>query len=445
MQGVKLERTEKWSAHASARPVWGDLAGGGVSIGANGTRTCSGGWQFVYSGIEGGAGYRIRTRVRHEGLASPRDCLGAIAYWDAWPAESCDLRRPWNSLLPRASSDGCLELECAVRAPQGATTLTVRCIFRWEPAGVSYWDAPQISPVEIPRKEPVRVCVVTATRQTRERMEIESFSKGLGLADDVAQSVDLWASLCKEAARRGAQLVVTPEVAVGGRHSLEGAVEADGPATVPFRQMAAEHGCHIVLAMREREPDGTAHNSAVLVSPAGEVAGIYRKVHLAHGEDMTGIVPGDTFPVFETAIGRIGCLICMDTTVSESARMIGLNGADFLCFPIMGDLRSDRFSLGQPVYNEGRWKAIMRTRALDNQLCMVVARNDVQGSCIINRKGDILAWNEGYEEFTSATVLRDDGYILWNGGDFRETTWMLRRPHLYSAYVDPDCLGPLTR
>jgi hypothetical protein len=87
----------------------------------------------------------------------------------------------------------------------------------------------------------------------------------------------------------------------------------------------------------------------------------------------------------------------------------------------------------------------MRTRALDNQVCMVVARNEVQGSCIINRKGDILAWNEGNEEIIEATLPAEDGYRVWDGTDFREATFLLRRPHLYGAYTDPSNLAPLHR
>ncbi len=173
--------------------------------------------------------------------------------------------------------------------------------------------------------------------------------------------------------------------------------------------------------------------------------GIYHKVHLATGEGFSGLSAGDSFPVFPTSIGRIGCLICMDTTVSESARMLGLNGADFICFPIMGDLRADRFSAGTPLFQEDRWKAIMRTRALDNQVGMVVARNEAQGSCIINRKGDILAWNEGDDEVIEATLPPDEGYRVWDGTDFREVTYMLRRPHLYGAYTDENQMAPLQR
>lgn len=54
---------------------------------------------------------------------------------------------------------------------------------------------------------------------------------------------------------------------------------------------------------------------------------------------------------------------------------------------------------------------------------MVVARNSVQGSCIIDRKGDILAWNEGTQEIIEATLPPSDGYRTWDGGDFREVTF----------------------
>ncbi len=85
----------------------------------------------------------------------------------------------------------------------------------------------------------------------------------------------------------------------------------------------------------------------------------------------------------------------------------------------------------------------MRTRAMDNQLCMVVARNNVHGSCVIDRKGEILAWNEGDQDFIEATVQLEDGYRTWNGGCFRDVNWMQRRPHAYGAFVDPDNLGSL--
>ena len=74
--------------------------------------------------------------------------------------------------------------------------------------------------------------------------------------------------------------------------------------------------------------------------------------------------------------------------------------------------RASRWNRGGPIFNESRWLAIMRTRAMDNQLCMVVARNMVQGSCVIDRKGEVLAWNEGDQDFVLADVRRADGYRM---------------------------------
>jgi predicted amidohydrolase len=442
MADPTLIKTETWAPDPRAMPVAEKTRSGKFALKANGTRTCSGGWQLVLKGIRGGQGYRIRTRVRHEGIEHPRDCLQAFAYWAEWGAGDAKQHDYWNYLLPVRTTARTMDLEAVARAPKGAKVLTIRYCFRWATSGATSWDPPEIEAVEIPERKPVKACVVTATRQTRERIKVQRYSAGSGLPEEIGEKVDLWASLVRAACRKRPDLIVTPEIIISGEHPIDGAVEVPGPATAPFQEIAADHGAHIVLGLKEREGDAV-YNSAVLIAPSGEVQGAYRKVHLATGEDTSGTRPGDSFPIFETPLGRIGCLICMDTTVCESARMLGLNGADFICFPIMGDLRADRFSLGQPVYNESRWKAIMRTRAIDNQVCMVIARNEAKGSCIIDRKGDILAWNEGYDEFTYATVPGEDGYRAWDGADLREVTYMLRRPHLYGMYSDPDCLGPL--
>ncbi|MBM4019278.1 MAG: carbon-nitrogen hydrolase family protein [Planctomycetes bacterium] len=441
---LSLVKAETWAPYPEAAPKTAKDDRGNVVIEANGTTTCAGGWQFSFTGIRGGQAYRIRTRAEHRDVANPRDCLLARVVWDKWsPTEAAPGRKPWNYLLPKPAADGSVDFECVTRAPEGATCLTVRCIFRWSDRGTSRWTAPAVEPAAAAGRRPVTICIVNSTPQTRERISIARLSAGLGLPDDVAASVDLWGSLIQAACEREKpQLVVTPEVVIGGKDYRQGAIAVPGPATKPFEEIARKHGAHLVLGVRERA-GAALHNSAVLVSPEGKVAGVYHKVHLATGEDASGITPGDGFPVFPTPVGRIGCLICMDTTVSESARCLALGGAEIICMPIMGDLRADRFSPGQPVFNESRWKAIMRTRAIDNQVCMVVARNNVQGSCIIDRKGDILAWNEGDQEFTTATLPADDGYRIWNGGDFREVTFLLRRPHLYRIYSDESNLGPL--
>jgi predicted amidohydrolase/3',5'-cyclic AMP phosphodiesterase CpdA len=433
---VVFNRSETWTPDPHATPHTSRSPDNEYVIEGNGTRTCCGGWQFVYGGVRGGQAYRLRAKVRHQRLENTRDSLVAIVLWGTWtPDASRSGTKPWNYLIPKFTASDSTDFEAVVKAPPDATVMTIRYAFRWSIHGKSQWSAPQIEETVATERQPVRVCVVTQTRQTRERIAVERFSQGSDLPADVAQSVDLWASLVKAACQRKPHLIVTPEIAVSGPRLVEGAVTVPGPATAPFERLAREHGVHLILGVRQREGDAI-YNSAVLIGPPGKVLGIYHKVHLATGEGLSGTSPGNSFPVFDTSIGRIGCQICMDTTVCESARMLALQGADFICFPVMGDLRADRWSPGQPIFNEDRWKAIMRTRAIDNQLCMVVARNSAQGSCIIDRKGDILAWNEGDQEIIEATVPGADGYRMWDGGDFREITFLLRRPHLYQAYTD---------
>ena len=124
--------------------------------------------------------------------------------------------------------------------------------------------------------------------------------------------------------------------------------------------------------------------------------------------------------------------------------MVGLNGADFLVLPIMGDHRAAPWSRGNPTFDEDRWRCIQRTRAMDNQLCMVIARNNSVGSCIIDRSGSILAWNDGTQPHIVAAVPRDDGFRKWNGLCFREVNWRQRRPQLYGAFV-AECPEALRR
>ncbi len=66
----------------------------------------------------------------------------------------------------------------------------------------------------------------------------------------------------------------------------------------------------------------------------------------------------------------------------------------------------------------------------------------MQGSCIIDRKGDILAWNDGDQELTMAAVKLEDGYLDRAGGDVRQITHLLRRLHLCGLCSDESCLGP---
>ncbi|EIV93834.1 nitrilase-related carbon-nitrogen hydrolase [Frankia sp. QA3] len=110
-----------------------------------------------------------------------------------------------------------------------------------------------------------------------------------------------------------------------------------GPTTERFQALAAELGLVMVLPMYEQEQPGVLYNTAAVLDADGSFLGKYRKTHLPH---VTGFWekfyfrPGNLgFPVFDTAIGRVGVYICYDRHFPEGWRALGLNGAEIVFNP----------------------------------------------------------------------------------------------------------------
>jgi N-carbamoylputrescine amidase len=114
------------------------------------------------------------------------------------------------------------------------------------------------------------------------------------------------------------------------------AEEVGGPTVTTFRQKAAKAESVVVLPFFERE--GTSYyNSCAVIDADGELAGVYRKVHLPDiplWEEKHYFSPGDHgFPVFKTRYGKIGVQISWDNLFPEVARILALKGADILVAP----------------------------------------------------------------------------------------------------------------
>jgi len=141
-----------------------------------------------------------------------------------------------------------------------------------------------------------------------------------------------------QAAANGAHLVVLPELCNSGyvfetreeAFALAEAVPA-GPTSGAWAEAAARHGLYIVAGINERAGDAL-YNASVVIGPEGHI-GTFRKVHLWNEENLF-FEPGNLgFPVFRTAIGRIGTFICYDGWFPESYRLCALQGADLVCIP----------------------------------------------------------------------------------------------------------------
>ena len=174
-----------------------------------------------------------------------------------------------------------------------------------------------------------------ATARPPIRVSCIQFEPQLGaVADNVARASDL----VRAAAAEGGRLIVLPELASTG-YVFESAAEAaalaepvpDGPTTRAWAALAAELGVHIVAGIAESAGD-VLYNAAVIVGPEGYI-GTYRKAHLWDRENVFFAKGNLGFPVFDTALGKVGVAICYDGWFPETFRRLALGGAEIVCIP----------------------------------------------------------------------------------------------------------------
>lgn len=141
-----------------------------------------------------------------------------------------------------------------------------------------------------------------------------------------------------EAAENGARLIVLPEMATTGycwydRSEVAPFVESiPGPTTDRFSRIASAFHCYIAVGLPEVDPSTNIYyNSLAFIGPRG-VIGAYRKTHANIAEPRWARDGDAGFPVWETEIGNIAGLVCMDFCYFEPARIAALEGCDVIAF-----------------------------------------------------------------------------------------------------------------
>jgi N-carbamoylputrescine amidase len=148
----------------------------------------------------------------------------------------------------------------------------------------------------------------------------------------------------RDAAAQGAKVICFQELFYGPYFCqvqdsayYEYAESIPGPTTERFQALAAELGMVMVLPMYEKEQEGVLYNTAAVVDADGKYLGKYRKHHIpqvAGFWEKFYFRPGNLgFPVFDTAVGKIGVYICYDRHFPEGWRALGLNGAKIVFNP----------------------------------------------------------------------------------------------------------------
>jgi predicted amidohydrolase len=256
--------------------------------------------------------------------------------------------------------------------------------------------------------------------------------------------------LIDQAADDGASLVVFPESSLHGyprifdfsakrlAETLRTAERVpEGPSVRELAEHAADRRIHVVYGLNEAgDRAGVIHNSAVLTGPEGHI-GVYRKVHVHPIESVTWLA-GDEFRVFDTAIGRIGIMICYDKWFPESARELMLQGAEILAAPAAWGANTDDPDASLLnhtfcVYDE--------TRALENS-CWVISSNyagvledmPFPGmSRIVAPTGELVATTGSTPGLASATIDVRGGIESATAQLYGARLLRDRRPEVYRA------------
>ncbi|WP_345751286.1 nitrilase-related carbon-nitrogen hydrolase [Microbacterium rhizophilus] len=161
---------------------------------------------------------------------------------------------------------------------------------------------------------------------------------------DKASMLDKHEGFARDAAAQGAQVICFQELFYGPYFGITQdatyysyAEPADGPIVQRFAALAKELGLVAVLPIYEEAMAGVYYNSAVVVDADGSILGTYRKHHIPHVDrfwEKFYFRPGNLgYPVFETAVGKIGAYICYDRHFPEGWRELGLNGAEIVFNP----------------------------------------------------------------------------------------------------------------
>ena len=193
---------------------------------------------------------------------------------------------------------------------------------------------------------------------------------------DPDANLDKAADRVREAAREGAEIVCLPELFRAQyfcqREDIalfDLAEPIPGPSTERLSAIAREEKVVVIASLFERRAAGLYHNTAAVLQRDGSLAGLYRKMHIPDDPlyyEKFYFTPGDLgFKAFDTAVGKIGTLVCWDQWYPEGARLTAMQGANLLFYPTaIGWHPAEKEQFGQAQYEA--WQTIQRAHAIAN-------------------------------------------------------------------------------
>ncbi|XP_017066316.1 nitrilase and fragile histidine triad fusion protein NitFhit [Drosophila eugracilis] len=267
----------------------------------------------------------------------------------------------------------------------------------------------------------IRQSILVSNHTQLRRMFGQSSTIAVGQmrsTSDKAANLDQVRELVARAKSRNACMLFLPEccdfVGENRDQTLEFSEGLDGELMAQYRELAKGNEMWLSLGgVHEQNEQGKIYNTHVLVNEKGELAAVYRKLHLfdvstkeIRLRESDTVSPGDSLvrPV-NTPTGQVGLQICYDLRFAEPAVMLRKMGAQLLTYPA-----AFTYSTGK-----AHWEILLRARAIETQ-CFVVAaaqqgwhnkkRQSWGHSMIISPWGKVLA-DCGCEELAIGTAEVD--------------------------------------
>lgn len=210
-------------------------------------------------------------------------------------------------------------------------------------------------------------------------MKIATAAYPLDVLTSWAQYEDKLAHWVAEAAVQGAELLVFPEYAAMELATLDGAEVAADLERSLFSvsdkleeadrlhvKLAAEHNVHIVAGSGPAATESRPVNRARLITPTGQVGVQDKQIMTRFEREEWDVIGGNALQVFETAVGKIGILICYDSEFPLLGR--ALSDCDVICVP----------SVTETLAGYWRVRIGSMARALENQY--ITAMSSVVGT-----------------------------------------------------------------
>jgi predicted amidohydrolase len=202
------------------------------------------------------------------------------------------------------------------------------------------------------------------------RVAFLQLTAGATVADNLQSGVEA----CRQARANGADIALLPEVwshgyafpdaddAGAAERWRDTALREDSEFVRAHRELAAETGLAIGLTFLEAHANGP-RNFLCLIDGAGEIVLRYAKVHTCEFTAERLCAPGEGFSVatLQTDKGplEVGAMICYDRENPESARILGIKGAELVLVPNACIIEEHRV-------------AQMKTRAFENMLALAM-------------------------------------------------------------------------